>query len=575
MGFIIIGILLLGLTTFYLLTTMQDLKIKKAEKAVEEGNLDMAMAIFMDSLSKNPKNPEALWHLGNINEEKGNPLEAIGYYTQLIDLGIESKFYTMFELYRRVGLLYRKVERDKEALDYLLQAYQILPSGRNVVDNIASIIMSQEQFFRALPFYERAHSLKQNDAVFLQDYGLCLIMIDNINDAMNVLEEALRIDPSRWQVKFMLSYIYMRIEAYQRAREFMEEVANSDSFVLTKGQMYFAVKLLFLSYIFDKSYEVARELHKQLENMILSESNTSQKDEIDMAFIYLRIQQSYYDLALERLNEFLDTGVDTENMNDEQVKKIKENKSFLFDALSKLDKYKKEQERHALESGSNPRKLDVDFAIIKAEAEDAKKKLDYVFSEWIWKFLNYKTLWKFFGTKPKYKFDPASILDKYTGDNIKAIKEKFKSYKSEAPKKQRAGFKALGINPSNPCESFFNIDFPTFQIVAKELAEVMGYKVVDPTLRIDQVSYSEGQSFDILCETTTPDKSRILFCVRRWREPVGFITIMNLTGALRELEAKKLVLISTSPLSTEAKNMLKHNDNVSFYTCEEITNYLI
>ena len=155
MDFLIIAVALVFLVGYYLFSTMQDMRVKRAEKAVQSGDLETALSIFMNSLKKNPDDIDALWHIGNINEEKLHYPEAIGYYTKLIEIGKESKLFTMFELYRRVGMLYRKIERDQEALDFLFQAYTIIQSSREVLENLAMIVYSQKFFHRSRMFFEK------------------------------------------------------------------------------------------------------------------------------------------------------------------------------------------------------------------------------------------------------------------------------------------------------------------------------------------------------------------------------------------------------------------------------------
>lgn len=578
MGFVILGIVLAGLTVFYIITTMQDVKIKKAEQAVEEGNLDVAMTIFMESLKKHPENPEALWHIGNINEEKENFLEAIGYYSQLISLDKESPLFTKFELHKRSGILYKLLHKDKEALDHFLQAYKILPNERDVLNNIAQIVSSQKQFYRSLPYFEKSYSFLKEDEIFMICYGLTLLMVDSINDALKILEEATKLIPESWVIKFLLSYTYMRIGAYRRGREFMEDVVNAENVSLSPEEMFFGLKTLFLSYTLDKSYEVARSLHKQMENILIDAENVTHlhKDEISMSFIFLRLKQEYYGLAFEHFNKNLEVGINLEGMDEETQNKVKENRSFLYELLSKMDKYKKEQERlDTVTNTKSHKKEDTEFHITKKEAVDAKDKLEILFESWKWKFLSAKSLWEFFKPKTKTKFDPIPMLDKYSTGNIKVIKDKFKQIKKDHESGNINTFKALGIKSADVCGSLYNIDFPTFQLVTSKLSKVMGYKVIDPTLKVDPISYSEGLGCDVLCDETFGDRQRILFCMRRWRDPVGLITIRNLKGALKIYHAKKLVIISISPLSTEAQGIVEADPNTDFHLCEDISSYLI
>jgi restriction endonuclease Mrr len=102
----------------------------------------------------------------------------------------------------------------------------------------------------------------------------------------------------------------------------------------------------------------------------------------------------------------------------------------------------------------------------------------------------------------------------------------------------------------------------------------MGYRVLSDTIKIDQVAFSEGQGFDLFCEDKVK-KNKTLIFVRRWREPIGFITIMNMLGALTQFGAENVILISTIPLTDEARNIVDRNDKIKLYLCDEIGHLLM
>lgn len=574
MGFVILGFVLLGLTVYYLLTTMNEMKIKKGAKEVEEGNLDTALNIFMESLRRDPENIEALWHLGNINEEKQNYLESIGYYNHLIEIGKECKLFTMFELYRRTGILYRKIDRDKEALDYLMQAYQLLPSSRDVLKNLAMIIYSQKQYYRAMPFFEKAVALIRDDNKLLRHYGLCLVMVDNISESVGVLEEVIRNYPDDHDAKFILAYVYMKMGAWQKARELIEEVANAEDVILSKDQMYYAIKMLFLSYTMDRNYEVARELHKKLENMFIDQQSVPQKikDDIVFAFIFLRLKQGYYDLALEKFNQILEVGIDTTGMSEDNIRRVKENQSFLFSHLSSLDAYKKERDR-INENPSLTGKVDIAYNKAESEAKDAKAQLDKFFDEWMKNFLEVQSIWTFFSPHVQSQFDPSTILDKYSEENMKVMKDKFKNVKVQAA--HINPFKTLGIDPSDVCNSMMNIDFPSFVMACKELAEAMGFRVINQAIKIDPSAYSEGQGCEMLCEEKSDRETRVIFAMRRWRQQTGIITIQNMLSSMKEYRAQRVVFIATTTMTDEARAVVEKEPRVSYYYCDEIASFMM
>ena len=568
--FIIIGVILVGLTIFYLVQTMKERRLKEAEKAYEDGNLDVALAIFMDSLRKNPEDVDTLWHLGNINEEKDNNLEAIGYYTRILGINKESTLFSKFELLKRTGLLYRKVDRDKEALDYLIQAYQLLSTHKDVIANIADILFSQKQFYRALPYYEKGLPAMPENTDFQKKYGFCLMMVDNLNDSLSLLEKVHILANQDMELKYLLAYLYLKTGTYARSREMIEEVVNSEKIILSLPQMYFALKMLTMAYMLDKNYEVAKELHKKLEGILTSEENPAWREETAMLYILMRMKQGYYDLALEKLNSVLDINVDMTGMNVEEQNKVKEKHSLIFELLTTMDKYKKEKEKIA-ETG-DPKRFDVSYSILEANAKDAKKQLDQIYVDFETRFLAVDNIWQLWGPKVSMTFDPTVILDKYSEETMKEMKDKFKTIQAK-PLNAARSLKALGIDPKDPCQSMKDMDFPSYLLFGKEIAERLGYRVLSDTIKIDQVAYSEGQGFDLYCEDRIK-KSKALICMRRWREPIGFITIMNLLGALPQYGAENAVLISTIPLTDEARNIVEKNDKIALYLCDEIGHLL-
>lgn len=572
MGIVLLLIVLLAVSSYLIFVTMQDRKIQKAETAAKAGDTDTALSIFMDSLRRDPNNVESLWHLGNINEEQGKFAEAIGYYNRLIELDTESELYTPFELYRRMGILFKRIGHDKEALDNLMQAYQILPTARDVVREVALILFSQDKFYRALNFFEKAVPHFREDQEFMRNYGLCLLMTDSLTDSLNVFEQHERDFPSDFIAKYIQSFVYLKIRAYGRSRQLLEEVVNSEDFVLSKDMMFFAIKMLFLSYASEESYDVARDLQKRLPTMLLDEGSkeSAKRDEANMSFIYLRYKQKYYDLAAEKLETLLEN-INTEGMNEEEAKKYKESKSFLFEKLNILDQYKKETDKLQ----NTHHKPDASYLILESNAKDAKAELDKLFADWEQKFINVQTLYSFFRINPQIRFDPLPILEKYTSQSVDTMKQTHStSSVSAAPRAVGNVFKKLGVNLTDVTGSFVNMDFPSFGLLAQELAKKMGYKVINPNLRLDIGASPEGQGVDLLCEEAGNKNVRIIFCLRRWSQPIGFITVQNLLSVLRPNRASRIVMVSTADLSDEAKGVVEKDPKFDFYSAEDVSTYM-
>ncbi len=567
MEFVFVGAGLLFLIGYYLFYSMQDRKIRQAEKAVQAGDLDTALSIFMNSLRKNPNDIESLWHLGNINEEKKQYPEAIGYYTKLLEIGKESRLFTSYELYRRVGLLYHIIDRDQEALDFLMQAYNMIQSSKEVLETIAIIIYSQKFFHRAVAFFERAYQFLKRKPPFLKYFGLCLVMTDRLNESAGLLEESSRLDPRDFQTRFILAYVYFKIGAIQKARELVEDIVNSERTSLNSEQLYYSIKILFLIYLNEKNYDIARELAGQLKKINDGLKSKTFEEETNMAYIFFRIKQGYFDVALESISKNIDIKESMEGMDDEEKQQLRETRSYIYEMVSTLDKYKKESEK-SLYTGNKPLKLDVDFALLESRAQDAGKELAKMYDEWQGKFVSSETLWEFFKPKAKSQFDPTIILDKYAEDTFRSLKKKTSPSLKETIDKERKDDTAQ----IDPCKVFMEADLPTFLEMSAKLVENMGLKVINQAVKIDPLAYSEGRAVDMLCEEKYQKDSRVLFCIRRWTEPIGYLSVSSIIQALKTLQAGKLILVSTSSLSLEASRAFEDNPDIQFFPCEEVAN---
>ncbi|MCX7882607.1 MAG: tetratricopeptide repeat protein [Brevinematales bacterium] len=572
MGWFLVAVILAGLTAYFLYATMQEGKSKKAQRAVESGDLDTALSIFMDALRQDPDNIDALWHLGNINEEKGLLPEAIGYYVKLIEIGKESKLFTLFELYRRVGMLYRRLGRDNDALDYLLQAYQIIPSAKDVIREIADILFSQKAYFRALNFYEKGAAFLKDEAPFLKQYAFCLLMTDRVEQALPMLEALDKPLGRDLEFLFLLSYAYFRTAAYQRAREVMEIALNSN-LSPAMSMMYFGVKLLFVCYLHAKNYDVAKQLWDQLKNMVMTYADDSgnRQRELSMALIMLRVKQGYYDNALDELRMNFQKEIAEANSDGGTTMESKQNQSYLYKLLSTLDKWKKEQEKETYMGVSMRQTLD--YARLENEAKEALVKLDTVYQQWLASFLTKEELWMNFRPRVSVTFDPVPILEKYLVPKD-VVRKKGETVSSRVSAKQ-GKYEALGVQPDNPCSALLSIDFPSFTMVARELAADMGFRILSQVVKVDANAYGEGKGFDLLCEEKTDKRSRVLFCLRRWTEPIGSIYLTNLLASAKEFGVERVVMVSTSPLSPEAIRWLETNPKIQYLPCEDVTSFLL
>jgi tetratricopeptide (TPR) repeat protein len=564
--FLIVGVVFLGLVGAYLFSSMQESQNKKAQKAQEKGDLDRALTIFMDSLRKDPDNVETLWHLGNINEEKKLFPEAIGYYTKLIEYGKESKLFTQFELYRRVGLLYRGIGRDKEALEYLLDAHDMIPSAKDVLENISRILFQQKAFFRALAFFEKAAQFIEGNADLFRDYGFCLIMLDKPEDAMPILEGARRINPQDTVTKVLLAYCYNRAGNWAQCRELVEDVINSTgSEGMNLERMLYDIKILFVAYMSMKNFEVSKDLVLKMQEIAGKIADPKIVDDVAMAYIFFRIKQGYYENALDELmkrQSFSSIAEDSGKSNPGA------SVTPLFTLVSALNKYKKDREKLLVTSGGfRGPKFDFEFSAIESNIKETLDKVERIYDEWRMKYVPKEPLWDFFGPKPKTQFDPVPVLERFKGD--------IKSVLGSGGPVEVEEMEEVHVDSDDPCQTLASVEFPKFLELSRRLADAMGFRVINQAIKLDKAAYGEGKGCDLLCTEKFNQNNRVLFCVRRWTEQIGNLTVTDLLSSLRTYQATRIVLVSTSPLSTEATLSIEGRSVMDFYLCDDIAQYLI
>lgn len=573
MFWFVVAVALAGITAYFLYATMQEGKTKKAQRAVESGDLDTALSIFMDSLRRDPDNSDALWHLGNINEEKGLIPEAIGYYVKLLEIGKESKLFTMFELYRRVGILYRRLGRDNDALDYLLQAYQLIPSAKDVIREIADILFSQKAFFRALSFYEKGAVFLKDELPFLKQYAFCLLMTDRLEMTLPMLEAMEKHLSRDLEFLFLLSYTYLKTAAYQRAREIMEIALNSE-LSPALNMMYLGIKILFLCYLHLRNYEVAKQLWDQLKNIAGNYTDEGERQrELSMALIMLRTKQGYYENALDEMKATFQKEIGEAKVEGNKTIESKQNESYLYKLLSVMYRWKKEQEKEAY-AGTAVRQT-LEYARLENDAKNALLQLETVYQQWEASFVSKEELWVIFRPKVSVTFDPVPILEKYLVSKTDKLKTVDGDKINSSVKRKEGKYEALGLRNDSPCESLLSVDFPSFTVIARELASDLGYRVLSQAMKVDSNAYNEGKGFDLLCEEKVDKKIRVLFCLRRWTEPIGSIYLTNLLSSAKEFGVERVVIVSLSSLSPEAERWLETNSKIQYLRCEDVANFLM
>ncbi len=96
--------------------------IKKADEALEDNNLDKALAIYSEANIKAPNNDETLFKMGYTLFKQERYEEAIEYFEEALALDENNPFTYMY-----MGLSYQKEGKKEEAMRFLEKALALEP----------------------------------------------------------------------------------------------------------------------------------------------------------------------------------------------------------------------------------------------------------------------------------------------------------------------------------------------------------------------------------------------------------------------------------------------------------------
>ncbi len=160
--------------------------------AVANQKTDVAEDALKGLSSKDFPTSELL--LAIIQEQKGNLQEAIEKLVQLLAENEFNRYYNV-----NLGLLYRKAKKQFLSVKYLIKAAVLLKKSEGIYSmrrliQEADVFLEQGNLEKALGFYKIAITEKP-DAEIWNKIGIILKNQDQIDEAIDIFKEALKIDP--------------------------------------------------------------------------------------------------------------------------------------------------------------------------------------------------------------------------------------------------------------------------------------------------------------------------------------------------------------------------------------------
>lgn len=174
---------------------MSNLYSNWAMHLFSEGNNEECFKYFITALKYSEQNPDIYYRLGNVNKYIKNFNESISQYKKAIELDCTNSeyYWAIAECYAEIDSVYEQKKALSDCLKYN-------PTNAMAYYKMALIFESQNDTSNALINIKKSIDLDNNFIPSKHKYALLLEHIGNLEEAIEVYESILKLDPENEEV---------------------------------------------------------------------------------------------------------------------------------------------------------------------------------------------------------------------------------------------------------------------------------------------------------------------------------------------------------------------------------------
>jgi Flp pilus assembly protein TadD len=174
-------------STEYPITSAED-GIRRGDLAYREGKLDLAIYLYVQSLSFDATRPEAFVKIGAVHEQKGNAALAEKAYELALEREPDNA-----AVCERLGLMYLKSGRDAEAPALFERAVTIDPKRWRSYNGLGVLADRRGDFTAAIGYYNKALAIDPAAAMVMNNRGYSRFLAGDLPGAEADLQTAIRL----------------------------------------------------------------------------------------------------------------------------------------------------------------------------------------------------------------------------------------------------------------------------------------------------------------------------------------------------------------------------------------------
>ena len=174
-------------STEYPVTSAAD-GIQRGDQAYSEGKLDLAVYLYVQSLSFDSTRPEAFVKIGAVHEQKGNAALAEKAYELALERQPDNP-----AVCERLGLLYLQSGRDSEAPALFERAVALDPKRWRSYNGLGILADRRGDFTAAIGYYDKALAIDPAAATVMNNRGYSRYLAGDLPGAEADLKTAIRL----------------------------------------------------------------------------------------------------------------------------------------------------------------------------------------------------------------------------------------------------------------------------------------------------------------------------------------------------------------------------------------------
>jgi tetratricopeptide (TPR) repeat protein len=164
-------------------------KFDKANEHLKRKELQQAKAILEELVQEEPAHGDALYNLGMIYTELGDPANAVKTLTKCVELGQDSA-----NVYVALGYAYSRLGNQNKAKELFLAALELEPNNPYALRNLGALYGKETSYESAIQCLERSFAANPYDANTTYGLGMCYFNIGDLGNADRYLRKTIEID---------------------------------------------------------------------------------------------------------------------------------------------------------------------------------------------------------------------------------------------------------------------------------------------------------------------------------------------------------------------------------------------